>query len=536
MARTLEHLLVRVGGETAGLRTALTAAEQQVATSTNKMNVTLSRMALSFRGLGPIAQQAGFQVADFAVQVASGQGAMRAFVQQGSQLLGFFGPWGAIVGAAVAVGGALVMQLGLMEKQAGLTEEELKRLNLTQEEGANAASIQEVALERMNALLLTSKERARAAADEQKRLAIATTEAAISAAHAQLQYMADTEASVRRLQATGFSNVGLPPDWEKQRTDTVNQINRLEKLLSAVSNTSIEDLPGLQGSEKSTKAKQEADSALQDLIGDQFTEIRLQQMSNRERAIEETVLRASAAAMKDYNEHLRDSPLLTPEELEGIKARAAALYDVAAAQDALRQSQKEAEKTAKAEQKRVEELNRELGRFAERMIGSANASTSWKDILINNIDEIATALSSLLNLDTGGESGLSGIFASIFGAVASGIGGGIGIGSGSVVGGPGFGTPRAGGGRVLPGFDYIVGERKPERVRFDRPGTVSANDNGGGAGPIFVLNMPGATMEAVQEVRRMVLALNGSIEQRAVKAVWTESKAGGPLAMSRRSG
>jgi len=49
-------------------------------------------------------QQAGFQVQDFAVQVGSGTSAVTAFTQQGSQMLGIFGAYGAIAGAALAVG------------------------------------------------------------------------------------------------------------------------------------------------------------------------------------------------------------------------------------------------------------------------------------------------------------------------------------------------------------------------------------------------------------------------------------------------
>lgn len=52
-------------------------------------------------------QQAGFQVGDFAVQVAGGTSAVQAFGQQGSQLLGIFGPIGAVLGAVVAVVSAL---------------------------------------------------------------------------------------------------------------------------------------------------------------------------------------------------------------------------------------------------------------------------------------------------------------------------------------------------------------------------------------------------------------------------------------------
>lgn len=64
-----------------------------------------------FKKLGPAAQQAGYQIGDFAVQVASGQGVIRPFIQQGTQLLQFFGPWGSVIGAGVAVLGALYVGL-----------------------------------------------------------------------------------------------------------------------------------------------------------------------------------------------------------------------------------------------------------------------------------------------------------------------------------------------------------------------------------------------------------------------------------------
>jgi len=53
-------------------------------------------------------QQAGYQVGDFAVQLQSGTNAAVAFGQQGSQLLGIFGSFGAILGAGLAIGTALV--------------------------------------------------------------------------------------------------------------------------------------------------------------------------------------------------------------------------------------------------------------------------------------------------------------------------------------------------------------------------------------------------------------------------------------------
>lgn len=57
-----------------------------------------------YANFGVVMQQAGYQMQDFAVQVAGGQNALVALSQQGSQMLGVFGVGGAIAGAALAVG------------------------------------------------------------------------------------------------------------------------------------------------------------------------------------------------------------------------------------------------------------------------------------------------------------------------------------------------------------------------------------------------------------------------------------------------
>lgn len=72
-------------------------------------------------------QQVGYQVGDFAVQVQSGTNALVALGQQGSQLLGIFGAWGAVAGAVLAVGTALgnVVFESLRAAGAGRTLEEV---------------------------------------------------------------------------------------------------------------------------------------------------------------------------------------------------------------------------------------------------------------------------------------------------------------------------------------------------------------------------------------------------------------------------
>ena len=60
-------------------------------------------------------QQAGFQIGDFAVQVANGTSKMQAFGQQAPQFLQIFGPVGSVVGAAVAIFAAF----GVAAQKAG---------------------------------------------------------------------------------------------------------------------------------------------------------------------------------------------------------------------------------------------------------------------------------------------------------------------------------------------------------------------------------------------------------------------------------
>jgi hypothetical protein len=74
-----------------------TAALRRNATQYNATSVSINKFAKG------ALQQAGFQIGDYAVQVANGTSKMQAFGQQGAQMLGIFGPVGAVLGAAVAI-------------------------------------------------------------------------------------------------------------------------------------------------------------------------------------------------------------------------------------------------------------------------------------------------------------------------------------------------------------------------------------------------------------------------------------------------
>lgn len=80
-----------------------------------------------------------------------------------------------------------------------------------------------------------------------------------------------------------------------------------------------------------------------------------------------------------------------------------------------------------------------------------------------------------------------------------------------------FGGQRAAGGSVQGGRRYIVGERGPEMITMGGNGYVTPNNQLGG--PTFNVDMRGASLEAVQRLEQFVATVNGSIEQRSVRAV-----------------
>lgn len=93
------------------------------ATSLNRLSTSGQAAGKSASRVGQLAGQAGFQVQDFAVQVGGGTSALTAFSQQAPQLLGAFGPAGAIAGAIVAVG-AIATQVFLKMGDDALTADE----------------------------------------------------------------------------------------------------------------------------------------------------------------------------------------------------------------------------------------------------------------------------------------------------------------------------------------------------------------------------------------------------------------------------
>jgi gas vesicle protein len=125
----------------------------QVARTNKQMGAFSSNLANAGRGSRAFAmgglQQAGYQIGDFAVQVANGTSKMQAFGQQAPQFLQIFGPVGSIIGAAVAVAAAFGVVAEKMGKQAKNAGEAIDLLRQSVDQFKQAAADASMPLEEM---------------------------------------------------------------------------------------------------------------------------------------------------------------------------------------------------------------------------------------------------------------------------------------------------------------------------------------------------------------------------------------------------
>lgn len=143
------------------------ASFTQIVSGSNRASAALDTLDKRFQGAnrwagsGGAFQQLGYQVGDFAVQVQGGTSAVTAFIQQGSQIAGAFGPVGAVVGAAGAVVGALATSLLRSGQEAETTQSKLDDLTQSTDEYRKRLEeivpLQKAFLENLNAQTTASQ-------------------------------------------------------------------------------------------------------------------------------------------------------------------------------------------------------------------------------------------------------------------------------------------------------------------------------------------------------------------------------------------
>ena len=119
------------------------ASAAQTAANLNRMTQTADRAGAAAGKFGGSLQQVGFQVGDFATQVGAGTSATQALGQQLPQLLGAFGTFGALAGAAAAVMIPLGAALVKTAFDSETLEERMKALSAStdaMQEAAKAAA------------------------------------------------------------------------------------------------------------------------------------------------------------------------------------------------------------------------------------------------------------------------------------------------------------------------------------------------------------------------------------------------------------
>ncbi|EEW5964360.1 hypothetical protein D7V33_02415 [Escherichia coli] len=134
---------------------------------TQRLNTQLTKTSRAISGnLRAGFQQAGYQIQDFVVQVQSGQNALIALSQQGSQLLSAFGGWGVALGAALTVGVSLFKALsGETEETTDKTEvfekacSNLRQVMALNEQGVNVLSNEYANLAKQSAAAAAMVER-----------------------------------------------------------------------------------------------------------------------------------------------------------------------------------------------------------------------------------------------------------------------------------------------------------------------------------------------------------------------------------------
>ncbi|MGH1579080.1 hypothetical protein [Planktotalea sp.] len=201
-------------------------------------------------------QQAGYQFGDFAVQVQGGTSAVTAFTQQGTQMLGVFGAYGAIAGAALAIGTPLIASF--MGSREASVEFKDSLSDLIEKVGAYEAAV-------ANANVKTDDLRAKyGEASEAARVFLTTLEsiAGVEAVNA-------LNSAMLRLSET-FGDFGFEDSGFSNYETTLRM---LRKELDLTGEASVEVARGLEAMANASGAEEQANAAsvllaiLEDTLG-----------------------------------------------------------------------------------------------------------------------------------------------------------------------------------------------------------------------------------------------------------------------------
>lgn len=472
------------------------------------------------------AQQAGYQLQDFIVQIQAGQNPVIAFTQQFSQLAGFFaGPWGAAIGLGIAVLGGLVTALYGAKSEAGSTETKVLSLKdaIKELREETMSTADEVAL--MFSGLSEGAFKGRAALNAALLELSQKSEGRVNATNfmdvavGQRSLYRDEILNARKLQR----ELDLALATERGRLKLKRRLAEEERANSEIASDAVAALDKLRTDEEA--AAQEAEKRRLDnekWLAAQNEAIRLgnQTVGLEGRAL--LVAKQRVEQQKLFAElHKRGLDATKGEGLVLVNNLAKQQAGVRAAYDANEAKKKAIEIARKqaAEAKKLTDLEKQMNGLAKSM---ENAMTNSFMSMVDGTKSVGDAFKDMASLIIK-ELYKVLVVQQIVGSFDAKAGTGSGI-VGAIMGA--FGGARANGGPINGGQSYLVGERGPEIFTPTTAGNITPNSQMGGSGITVVQNINVST-GVQQTVRAEIRSMMPQIAESAKSAVADAKRRGG---------
>lgn len=467
-------------------------------------------------------QQVGYQVQDFAVQVQGGTSAMVALGQQGSQLLGIFGPAGAIAGAILAVGTGLVGAF-MASKKAG-------------DESITTAKMYKDAMKESTEAVRSLKDENYMLANSYKSVSVAKLTQALNQIKQEKAEKEDFNKKKiadnrRQGQGAGLFKADLGDTKMSFFGDTYDEA--IAKLESQIKKT--QDLFD-KNQELTLKKKTAEDLVKQNEEQDKFLVKLDRQLLNtinlESRKGAELLAAKQINEMRDFEVSLLEMGLKVGEQkyIQAVLTKELEQESIARAFYKL-QIEKEAEEAKKIQQKKQLERFKALQKEAKKLnkitseseqIGKAIAN-SFDSAMTSMVDGTKSVKDAFKSMTVAIIKDLYKIFIvkKITGMITSAFDGGD-----AALSGPQHGGGRANGGPVQGGRSYTVGERGPETFTPAMSGTITPNSGGSGGGTTIVQNINVST-GVQQTVRAEIRQMMPQIADSAKGAVLDAKRRGG---------
>lgn len=467
-------------------------------------------------------QQVGYQVQDFAVQVQGGTSAMVALGQQGSQLLGIFGPAGAIAGAILAVGTGLVGAF-IASKKAG-------------DESITTAKMYKDAMKESTEAVRSLKDENYMLANSYKSVSVAKLTQALNQIKQEKAEKEDFNKKKiadnrRQGQGAGLFKADLGDTKMSFFGDTYDEA--IAKLESQIKKTqdlfdkNLELTLKKKTAEDLVKQNEEQDKFLVKLDRQLLNTINLESRKGAELLAAKQI-----NEMRDFEVSLLEMGLKVGEQkyIQAVLTKELEQESIARAFYKL-QIEKEAEEAKKIQQKKQLERFKALQKEAKKLnkitseseqIGKAIAN-SFDSAMTSMVDGTKSVKDAFKSMTVAIIKDLYKIFIvkKITGMITSAFDGGD-----AALSGPQHGGGRANGGPVQGGRSYTVGERGPETFTPAMSGTITPNSGGSGGGTTIVQNINVST-GVQQTVRAEIRQMMPQIADSAKGAVLDAKRRGG---------